>query len=118
MMPMRRLLRRALLVACALLLLLPIAGEVLVRLFADVHDIGPILSSFDPEYGKVPKRSFHATRRTPEFVMSFSTNSLGCRGAEPPPASPGAKDLLCVGDSYCMGFGVNDGEEYPALVMQ
>lgn len=46
--------------------------------------------------------------------MTFTSNSLGFRGPEP--ASPPADPVLFIGDSFTMGFGVRDGEEYPALI--
>ena len=48
--------------------------------------------------------------------MQFTTNSLGFRGPEPKtfPYQP----ILFIGDSYSEGFGVNDGEEFPALIRE
>jgi hypothetical protein len=91
-----------------------VAGEVIVRLFVPVRNVGPTFSSYHPYYGKVLKRSFSCTRIAPEFTMQFTTNSYGHRGPEPKafPAHP----ILFLGDSFTSGYGVNDGEEFPALV--
>ena len=89
-------------------------AELAVRAFVPVRNVGPSFTVFDPLYGKRLKKSFSCWRITPEFTMRFTTNSLGYRGPEPDtfPDRP----VLFVGDSFTMGYGVNDGEEYPALV--
>lgn len=88
--------------------------EIALRAFVPIRDVGPSFTTFDPEFGKRLKSGFAATRITPEFTMRFSTNSLGFRGPEPngPPQRP----ILFLGDSFTMGYGVNDGEEFPALI--
>ncbi|UCE58132.1 MAG: hypothetical protein JSU63_11870 [Phycisphaerales bacterium] len=88
--------------------------EVGVRLFVTVRNVGPSFSVYDPESLKTLKRSFTCRRITPEFTMRFSTNSLGVRGPEPKAFPDSA--ILFLGDSFTMGYGVNDGEEYPALI--
>lgn len=89
-------------------------GEVVARLCAPVRNVGPTFSVFDPVYGKRLKKSFRCRRITPEFEMRLATNSLGFRGPEPPafPHQP----VLFLGDSFTLGYGVNDGEEYPEIV--
>jgi GDSL-like Lipase/Acylhydrolase family len=62
------------------------------------------------------KANFQTVRVTPDFTMSFSTNSLGARGPEPQGELQGA--LLFLGDSFTMGYGVSDGQEFPALIQQ
>jgi hypothetical protein len=88
--------------------------ELTVRLFVPVRNVGPSFTVYDPEYGQRLKRSFSATRYTPEFTMSFSTNSLGFRGPET--REPPRDVILFLGDSFTLGYGVSDGEEYPAIV--
>jgi len=90
------------------------AGELFVRVFVPVRNVGPTFSSYHPYYGKVLKKNFSCTRIAPEFTMKFSTNSLGHRGPEPAgfPKHP----VLFLGDSFTSGYGVNDGEEFPDLV--
>ncbi len=90
------------------------AAELIVRLFVPVRNVGPSFSEHDPTYGKRLKANFRCERITPEFTMRFSTNSLGFRGPEPD-AFP-RNTILFLGDSYTEGYGVNDGEEFPALV--
>jgi len=89
-------------------------AELAVRSFVSVRDVGPVFTTHDPVQGKRMKASFTAERITPEFTMRFTTNSLGFRGPEPEgiPRNP----ILFLGDSFTLGYGVSDGEEYPALV--
>ena len=89
-------------------------AEVAVRLWVPVRNVGPSYSTYNPIYGKRLKRNFHAVRYTPEFTNTFTTNSLGFRGPEP--KSKPLRPVLFVGDSYTMGYGVSDGEEFPELV--
>lgn len=89
-------------------------AEVLVRLFVPVRDVGPLFTVNDPVMGKRIKKRFHTVRVTPEFTMTFTSNSLGHRGVEPD--SPPADSILFIGDSFTMGYGVSDGQEYPALI--
>lgn len=88
--------------------------EVIVRVFIPVRNVGPTFSEYDPVYGKRLKKSFSCTRTAAEFSMRFSTNSYGFRGPEPP-SFPGG-GVLFIGDSFTSGYGVNDGEEFPALI--
>lgn len=101
-----------------LFLLAVLAGfalnEIIVRLFVPVRNIGPSFSEYDPIYGKSLKKNLACTRITPEFQMSFNTNSLGFRGPEFSVSLE--RPILFLGDSFTEGYGVNDGEELPALV--
>ncbi len=89
-------------------------AEVAIRLGVPVRDVGPAFSVFDPVYGKRLKTGFRAERVTPEFRMRLRTNSLGFRGPEP--ASFPRWAVLFLGDSFTLGYGVDDGEEYPQQV--
>lgn len=91
-----------------------ILGEVVVRLFIPVRNIGPSFSEYDPVYGKRLKAGFSCERIAPEFHMQFHTNSLGFRGPEP--SSFPDSGILFIGDSFTEGYGVSDGEEFPACV--
>ncbi len=99
------------LIALALSLVL---GEVAARLFATIRNVGPSFSTYDPEYGQRLKKSFHAERITPEFTMTVTTNAEGFRGPELSVGEAGS--VVFLGDSFTMGYGVSDGEEFPALV--
>ena len=91
-----------------------VLAELMVRFFVPVRNVGPSFTVYDPEYGKVLKPNFSATRITPEFSMSISTNAAGFRGDDFD-AQPHAP-ILFLGDSFTLGYGVNDGEEFPALI--
>ena len=90
--------------------------ELVARNFVSVHNVGPSFSTYDPYYGKVLKKTFSCRRVTPEFSIAFTTNSEGFRGSELGSLSP--RPILFMGDSFTMGYGVNDGEEFPALVQK
>jgi len=102
--------------ALSLITLLVIVGvcELVVRSFVPVRNVGPSFTVYDSFYGKTLKKSFSTRRITPEFTMHFTTNSEGFRGPEL--GSLSLRPILFLGDSFTMGYGVNDGEEFPALV--
>src|SRR6516164_6525617 len=83
------------------------AAEVALRFFFPSREIGPSFTVYDPYYGKRNKANASIPRPGLEFTMRFTTNSLGFRGPEPDefPIHP----ILFLGDSFTMGFGVNDG---------
>lgn len=93
-----------------------IIAELLVRALVPIRNVGPSFSIYDSVYGMTLKRSLTATRTTPEFTMELSTNSLGFRGPEPQQFPNNS--LLFLGDSFTMGYGVSDGEEFPDLIRQ
>lgn len=85
-----------------------------MRLFVPVRNVGPSFTVFDPVYGSRLKPSTSIVRSAPEFRMTITTNGRGFRGPELVPGARGG--VLFLGDSFTMGYGVNDGEEFPALV--
>ena len=95
-------------------LLCLLGAELAIRAFAPVRNVGPSFTTYDRAYGKVLKPSTSVTRMSPEFTMRLSTNSRGFRGPEI--GSMGRGSILFLGDSFTMGYGVTDGEEYPAIV--
>jgi len=90
------------------------AMELMIRAFVPVRNVGPYFSTYDPIYGKVLKPNSSVVRTAPEFTMRITTNSNGFRGPELGSLENGS--ILFLGDSFTMGYGVTDGEEYPALV--
>jgi hypothetical protein len=89
-------------------------AELAVRKFVHVRHVGPPVTTYDSIYRTRLKRNFSAVQITPEFRMRLTTNSMGYRAAEP--TGPLKGGLLYLGDSFTVGYGVNDGEEYPALL--
>ncbi len=89
-------------------------GELILRCCVPVRNVGPSFTIYDPAYGKMLKKSFSCWRITPEFTMKFTTNLEGFRG--PAPGSLSRRSILFLGDSFTMGYGVSDDEEFPALV--
>jgi hypothetical protein len=90
--------------------------EGFVRCFVTVRIVGPAFTTYDPVLGKRLKPNLSVVRTTPDFTMRLTTNSLGYRGPEP--TTPRRGTLLCVGDSFTMGYGVEDGEEFPRLLQR
>lgn len=84
--------------------------EIGVRLFVAVRNVGPSFTVYDPVYGKRIKKNASYKRFAPEFTMRFTANSLGFRGPEPESFPQGP--ILFMGDSFTMGYGVNDDEVY------
>ncbi len=109
----RSLLKKLCLMLATLVICISVA-EMLVRLVVPVRDVGPSFTTYDPVYGKRLKKSFTCSRITPEFTMRLTTNSLGFRGPEFTSLRKGG--VLFLGDSFTLGYGVNDGEEFPSLV--
>ena len=113
--PTATLYRNLLLIITSFILVLLLC-EVVVRIFVPVRNVGPSFTLYDPIYGKRIKKNFTAKRITPEFTMQFTSNSLGYRGPEP--EADFRRPIIFLGDSFTMGYGVNDGHEFPALVQK
>ena len=89
-------------------------SEVVIRVSGVVRNVGPSFTEFDAVYGKRVKPNYHCWRTSPDFEMEFTTNSLGHRGPEP--AQPPRDAVVFIGDSFTMGYGVSDGDEFPQQV--
>jgi lysophospholipase L1-like esterase len=107
--------KRVLAVVLAVLAAL-LAAELLVSWLVPVRNVGPSWSVYDPVYLQVLKKNFRGRRKSPEFDIELTTNSLGFRGPEP--GSTPQDVVLFLGDSFTLGYGVSDGEEFPAIVTQ
>jgi len=91
-----------------------VLSEIMVRAFIPVRMVGSSFTVYDPVLGKRLKKNFSTIRKTPEFTIKFSTNSYSYRGPEPKTLP--TRSILFLGDSFTMGYGVTDGEEYPAII--
>ncbi len=89
-------------------------SEWFVRTFIDVRIVGAAFTTYDSNYGRRLKKNTQIETDTREFRTIATFNDLGFRG--PSPAIPSQGVLLFLGDSFTMGYGVNDGEEYPQRV--
>ena len=81
-----------------------------------VRNIGESFSRYDQSYGKWLKEDVQIKRITPEFVMKIKTDSMGRRFT--PELSLPSKKILFLGDSFTMGYGVNDDEVFPFLIQK
>ncbi len=86
-----------------------------------ITDTGLRRSEFyhhDPELTFIPRpdvRGAHEKRGS--FEATFTTNSLGLRDREHTLEKPrGVTRIAVVGDSFAWGFGVHDGQEFPAIL--
>lgn len=68
---------------------------------------------FDPELTYTYKPGAASLQKNPEFSDSIYINSAGLRDDE---ASLSAPEIICLGDSYTMGFGVAQQQTYPQLL--
>src|SRR3990172_637034 len=88
--------------------------EIILRLFVPLRNVGPSITEYDPIYGTRLKKSYTGKRITPEFIIQYTTNSLGFRGPEL--ESFPYRPILFLGDSYTQRLGVSDGNEFPELI--
>lgn len=114
----KSLVRIVLTVAISVLIGLVIA-EVAVRLLSP-HRLRTPFAIDDPnllyrnEAGVSGRHSFPT-----QFDYSFSIDSKGCRGTEVNwQKPPGIRRIVCVGDSFTWGVGVEDEQTYPAQLQQ
>jgi hypothetical protein len=88
--------------------------ELAVRGFVSVRNVGPSFTMYSPVYGVRLRPSISVMRYTPEFDMRFSTSTQGFR--QPDEVPPGSRPVLFLGDSFTMGYGVDDGSEFAAVI--
>ncbi len=110
---LRRLMLNVLVSLSAMAIFLVIA-ELAVPHIVTLRDVGASFTEHDPVLGKHLKPNFSVVRTNPEFSMVFRTNSLGFRGDEP--KGPVQRPIAFLGDSFTMGYGVSNGEEFPAVI--
>lgn len=114
----RRILVKIIIVLVAAIVLLA-TGEILLRL-----GVGTAAVSGYPLYSLVPD-SFTGARYAPNLRLRlaygekskpfrFTTNSMGFRSREVSwTKPPGTFRILCLGDGFTEGFGVNDDQTFP-----
>jgi hypothetical protein len=117
MMTRKRKLLLSLLAALCVLVVVFITGEITLRVASPTEYLHPRYKH-SPEYGLVPFENSVMVHCVPgKFKFKYTVNSLGYRGREiDPELDAGAPRIVVLGDSYAFGMGVNDGEEFPAVL--
>jgi hypothetical protein len=102
----------ALAIGCAVALLI---GELLVRFVAPQPSMRP-RPQFSSDFGLIAYANRTIVNEIPgQWRFTYSTNALGHRGPLIPLSNRYPQpQVVVLGDSYSFGYGVNDGEEYPA----
>jgi lysophospholipase L1-like esterase len=67
-------------------------------------------TAYHPELTYTLRPSSRFNFSNAEFNTAYSTNSLGLRDSENTLTAPA---IICIGDSYTMGWGVNQSETFP-----
>jgi lysophospholipase L1-like esterase len=78
----------------------------------DIIQYNGDIAAHDPDVSYLLKPG-GGTFRNREYAVAVTANSQGIRDSETDLAAP---DVICVGDSFCLGWGVADDEAYPALL--
>jgi hypothetical protein len=91
--------------------------EVMLRLFAPQPYIYPRYQ-YSERYGQVLYPSTVMVAETPgEWRFTYTTSEYGFRAPTVPVSSRyDLPNIVVIGDSYSFGIGVNDGQEYPAIL--
>ena len=95
------------------------AGEVLVRLLSPQAYLFPRWE-YSARYGSVFPADITIISECPgRWKFVYTTNKYGCRG-ELPLLNQGEEkgNIVVLGDSFTFGQGVNDGEEYSAILKE
>lgn len=92
-------------------------AEIFLRLFHPQAMMWPRLQ-FSPEYSvKMPPDTVMVNGMPGEWKFIYTVNADGYRGKAVPITNVYDKDnIVILGDSYSFGLGVNDGEEFPAIM--
>ena len=92
----------------------------LFKIYYDDFDCKII--QYNPNYTRYDSSLFYELKRNGRFVFSnrefsdsFYINSSGLRGDEDALRQP---EVICVGDSYTLGWGNQQNENYPARIQQ
>jgi hypothetical protein len=94
-----------------------IVSEITLRLVSPTEYLHPRYK-YSPEYGLTPFENVVMVHGVPgKFKFEYTINELGYRGTAVTPGGAGETPRIVVlGDSYAFGMGVNDGEEFPAVL--
>ena len=118
----RRIANVAINLSLALLTCLAVLGgfEVALRVFLPqkLYRFPRTLFRNDPDlvFGLTP--GFQGAVRTPEYSTHVRVNSLGLRGPEVVPKSPGTLRVLGLGDSFVSAFNVEENDTFLATAQK
>jgi lysophospholipase L1-like esterase len=118
---MKRLVQRILLLGAGLLPAI-LAGELLVRALklGDATLDRGTLHAYDPDAGWICRPGANVYYELPgSFRVRVLCNTRGLRDRERPFEKPaGTRRIVCLGDSYLWGYGVENDETLPANLEQ
>lgn len=103
-------------IACSILFII-ICFEIIIRLFFSVPSLSPRWE-YSKEYGHVLYRNYKMVHQNPgEWKHVYTINNYGYRGNSIQISNNyEKKNIIVLGDSNAFGTGVNDGEEFPAIL--
>jgi len=91
-------------------------AEFAVRLF-DPQTLSSDIVEWDADVDYRLRPNARGRGVSPEFSTEVRVNSLGFRGPEISPVKkPGVRRVLCLGDSFMFGAGLNENETLPYAV--
>jgi hypothetical protein len=96
-----------------------VLAETVLYLFHPQAMMWPRLQ-FSPAYSvRMPPDTVMVNRMPGEWAFTYTVNADGYRGEPVPITNAYDKDnIVVLGDSYSFGLGVNDGEEFPAIMQE
>lgn len=112
--------RKALVVACGAVALCIVASELVLRLFLPQKTFDRMLADSPAMYRKSDLLAYEllpgyrGRLKRDEFDTTITINSHGFRGREIGLDKRGRLRVLVVGDSFTLGWGIEDDEAYPA----
>jgi len=75
--------------------------------------------SYSEKYRKFPYKNVTIEHVSPPHKRYYSTNQYGLRGNATPISNKYNKsNIILLGDSYTFGMGVNDGDEFAAIMAE
>ncbi len=86
-----------------------------IQNYRNVVQVVRSCSEFDSNFFYRLRPNNQCTFGNIEFSNQINTNSIGARDDENSLTKP---DVICIGDSYTMGWGVNQNESFPAKIEQ
>ena len=93
-----------------------ILSETYLAIFNPQPYLFPILS-YSEEYRKIPPKNVTMVHRVPPHKRFYTVNQYNLRGKLIPISNEYDKpNIILLGDSYTFGIGVNDGDEYAAIM--